>query len=1400
MFKPSSTYRIQFNHQFTFKNLVEHLSYLTSLGIGAVYASPVFGAVPGSNHGYDVTDPQAFSNEIGNEEDFGNISHFLRLKGVGWIQDIVPNHMAFHPDNKWLTDILEKGKQSAYAGYFDIDWDHPHFKDKLMVPILGNTLEACVDKKEIQLTWENGGLFINYYNFKMPASGESFHALLEEYKTLEDSYFVGQSIANEEFKANPAFQGFGWSNSRQRFQAIYETDSAFETLIDNICDEVNSNSSKLMELLTQQHFVLTHWQEVEKHLNYRRFFTINGLISLAMEKQKVFDDYHSFILDKVKSGQFQGLRIDHIDGLLCPGLYFDRLRANTGEETFIIAEKILERHEVLLKDWPIQGSSGYDFLAMVNNIFTNHSAIHQLTGFYKELSGTKYDTEDIIYQKKKLILKQSFQADWDNLFRKIEESGLIKNTDKITREELREALGEFLINCPVYKLYSYRFPLDQEDVAAIRKITDESLRRTPHLIAPLNKIQQILTGENLENPEEADYAMKIFLRCMQYTGPLMAKGVEDTAMYTWAAFLAHNEVGDAVDAEGLSGEEFHKRMEERRNNYPLSLNATATHDTKRGEDSRARLNVISDYAPEWMNLVKEWSTLNQPFKTLINGSPVPDFNEEYFIYQTLTGVLPMDGHPDNSIPERVNNYLRKSLREAKLHSDWNKPDEIYENAVISFVENITGNNSPFLKSLQAFSEKLIPWGIINSLSQVVLKCTCPGIPDFYQGTELWDLSLVDPDNRRAVDYTTRQNILTELTWHEENKQPFFTDLLKNKSNGKIKLWLSHKLMMERNLHPDVFHSGEYIPLQTKGEFREHILAFARRKGISWYVTIIPLHLAALPGNNLAAGWGDTAVELPANSPRKWNLIWDNSPLNSGREIPVSKVLPTNCPAVLKGEMKETGRGSGILLHITSLPGKFGSGSLGEEAYRFVDSLNKAKQSYWQILPFNPVGGTYSPYSSSSAFAGNTNWIDPDMLEKTRLIKKFHEPAVESNTADFSQNFNLKELSVNEAFENYTKTPSILLQKRFEDFCQQENEWLDDFALYSVLKKEFENKSWNNWPEPFKTRDKGILKVYRKKYTSELTRIKFAQYLFSHQFKKLKSYANSKGIKLIGDMPIYISYDSADVWSNPSLFNLKPDLTMKTVAGVPPDYFSKTGQLWNMPVYNWSAMENNRYHWWKKRISKNLEYCDLLRFDHFRGFSSYWEVPAGETTAINGKWAKGPSHHFFTELKNKFPDMPFIAEDLGEIDDDVYRLRDVYSLPGMNVLQFAFGDNMPGSVHILHNHRVNSIVYTGTHDNNTIKGWYKNELGKINQKQVAEYLNKKVKTKNINEDFIRLAYSSVARVAIIPIQDILNLGETARFNTPSEPEGNWIWKLKNGDLTENHLLTLRKLTEMYGRKT
>lgn len=514
------------------------------------------------------------------------------------------------------------------------------------------------------------------------------------------------------------------------------------------------------------------------------------------------------------------------------------------------------------------------------------------------------------------------------------------------------------------------------------------------------------------------------------------------------------------------------------------------------------------------------------------------------------------------------------------------------------------------------------------------------------------------------------------------------------------------------------------------------------------------------------------------------------------------------PPVRKYEYQKNGeplqRRAGILLHISSLPGKYGTGDFGEEALRFVDLMNRAGQSYWQTLPLSPLAKNagWSPYSSPSAFAGNPLFISPDTLYSDGLLNKDDLDVIKFRTSarsDFDKAGLYRDILIPKAYNNlHTKRNSTLRQK-FADFCESEKYWLNDYSLFMAYKSESDGRKWNLWPAKIRNRDEKTLKRENERLQEEILLEKFRQFLFSTQWRRVKEYANGKGLKIFGDIPFYVSYDSADVWANQELFKLDSRKKMITVAGVPPDYFNDQGQLWNMPVFDWGRMKSEGYHWWMKRLGKNLEMFDLLRIDHFRAFSAYWEVAAGEKTAKKGEWIKGPGSDFFRTVKEQFPEMPFVAEDLGLIDQDVYDLKDEFNLPGMQVLQFSFDYDMHRSIHTPHNHRYNSLVYTGTHDNNTIMGWYENELSAEGRQRLHEYAGLKIKTSESHFEMIQMAFASDARLVIIPMQDYLGLGKEARMNTPATKRGNWLWKLKDFNEVEGLVDGMRKVVEVYGRK-
>lgn len=501
-------------------------------------------------------------------------------------------------------------------------------------------------------------------------------------------------------------------------------------------------------------------------------------------------------------------------------------------------------------------------------------------------------------------------------------------------------------------------------------------------------------------------------------------------------------------------------------------------------------------------------------------------------------------------------------------------------------------------------------------------------------------------------------------------------------------------------------------------------------------------------------------------------------------------------------MTENKRGAGILLHISSLASPFGIGDLGPEACAFAEFLHHSNQKYWQLLPLNPTeqGQGHSPYSSISSRAGNTLFISPEVLVNDGLLdaeemKQYHLP--QEGKTNYAEAERVKSEIFEKAWKNFTHRKGKSLQKSFHHFCEKETYWLNDFALYMLLKQLNQGQPWFNWTDEYKLRDKAALKKLAKENKDETDKIKFLQFLFFKQWHELRKYCNNLNIKLFGDLPFYVSYDSVDVWSHRNLFSLDKKGNMIGVAGVPPDAFSENGQLWGMPVFCWDEMKHQGYAWWIERFKKNTELFDLLRLDHFRAFADYWEVPADSDTAKNGRWQPGPGAGFFKAIKKALGDLPFIAEDLGEINDAVYQLRNEFSFHGMKVLQFAFGHSMPQNPYIPHNYSENFIVYTGTHDNNTIRGWYRQE-GSNHHQQLEQYTGRALTEDDIHIIFGRLAYASVARIAILPIQDVLGLDEIARMNIPASDKNNWQWRLMPGQVTVNAENQLKEWTIMYNR--
>jgi malto-oligosyltrehalose synthase/4-alpha-glucanotransferase len=1407
MNNPIATYRLQFHKDFKFEDLRNIIPYLHDLGVGTIYASPVFRSTEGSTHGYDGVDPNEIDPEIGTLEELKSTSSTLRGLGMGWLQDIVPNHMAFHSENPWLTDLLEKGKQSQYSSYFDVAWNSRLFQGKLMVPFLGTDLNEILEQEAIKVEYQGGRFVLKYEDATYPLSPESYLLVLDS-DTCQGNQALQQIVSQirqiNEIEDSVVFSS-RWDELLAQLGSLREGEVE-GAMIGSCLEKVNADKASLKKVIDRQSYVLCNWQKTEFQINFRRFFTINGLICLNIQNPEVFARYHHLTKALVQEGVFQGLRIDHIDGLFDPADYMTKLRELAGDDTFVVIEKILERAEELPTDWPIQGTTGYEFLAWVNNLMTDATSEKSFSDFYRQLTGMDETLEEQLLAKKSSILYDHMGGELDNLLHLFIELDLVEKEmiESLGADTFKRVIGSFLIHCPVYRYYGNALPFSPGEAAALGQILNEIRERHPDLSEGVAEFEKVLLERTgYVDQEYNKRVLQFYQRCMQFTGPLMAKGGEDTLMYTNNRFVGHNDVGDSPHNFGLSVEDFHKKMKNRQENWPLGLNATSTHDTKRGEDVRARLNVLTELSTEFFEHVRRWVDLNAPVRELAN---IPDRNDEYLIYQTLLGAFPIEAKDEKNFGDRIEEYIQKALREAKVHSNWAEPNEEYENGAKRFARSLLDKESPFWRDFAPFHQDVAEFGIVNSLTQTLLKFTLPGTPDVYQGCELWDFSLVDPDNRRPVDFEKRTHLLAEFE-KSEYRQDLLKQLWHDRRDAGIKLWLTRQLFHLRRQHERLFAEGSYIALKVQGALKEHVLAFARVHRQTALVVAVPLRTASLCREQqtdfFGIDWQDTKIALPPRLDTTWELVLNDTQQVYQDKIAVADLFKQFPAAILKGKKPENKRRAGILLHISSLSSSFGIGDLGPEAYRFADFLNRSKQRVWQLLPLNPTesGQGHSPYSALSSQAGNALLISPELLAEAGLLDgvdlaDYKQP--ESKKVDFEKAEQIRNKLLEKAYHNFKSKKDESTARTFEKFCVENKQWLEDFSLYMVLRKQHNQRPWIEWEEQHKLRDPGALKAFSSDHADHIRFVKWVQFVFDTQWKALKNYCHNLDIKLLGDMPFYVSYNSSDVWSHRDLFMLDDEGGITGIAGVPPDAFSATGQLWGMPVFAWHKHKEQDYHWWIQRLRKNVELFDTIRLDHFRAFSDYWVVPGGAKVATNGKWEAGPDAGFFQVVKQSLGSLPFIAEDLGEISPEVYALRDQFGLPGMKVLQFSFDENMPQSDHIPHAYSPNFIAYTGTHDNNTMVGWYRKDTDEATRNRLQAYVGLPVSEQNVSQVAARMVYSSVASTAIIPVQDALGLDESAKMNSPGTGDDNWAWRLLPGQLDEATQTQLACWTVLYDR--
>ncbi len=893
IFNPVATYRLQFNRNFTLKNAETILPYLYKSGIKTVYASPVLKAVKGSNHGYDVTNPHQINPEIGTAVDFESLTRKVHDYKMGWIQDIVPNHMAYSTENPWIYDILEKGKESEYFEFFDIIENHPDpdLKNKLMLPFFGKPVNELIKDNELSVVFSGKGFKLKYFENEYPISVPAYATILRAAGQIPfpepavPFTHTGNTITS-------------FSSNLQNLINAYSESSEFREYIDSCLAKTNGYSDKLKEVIDDLYYHPSFWRDTEEKINYRRFFTINGLICLNIQHEKVFNEYHQLIKEWIKNKMIDGLRVDHIDGLFNPTEYLQRLRKMTGEGIPIYVEKILEKDETLPAHWPVQGSTGYDFLSLVNNLLTNRDTGPLFNSFYSDWIHKPVNYEDVFYNKNRFIQYKRLAGELNNLTRKCLTLNSVQRKES-DEQKIKAAIGEFLVACPVYKVYNSPSVFLEHDTEMVQNIGETAIKKNPDNKNTLKMLVDLFMLKLPGSKNEIQLVDAFFRRCMQFAGPLMAKGIEDTAFYSFNPFIGHNEVGDSPAYFGISSDIFHRAMEERLENLPLSMNALSTHDTKRGEDARARLNVLSDMPVRWMEEAKRWREINRQYKKLIEDREIPTPNDEYLIYQVLCAHIPMNGKADESFINRLQDYLVKAMREAKENSSWSNPDENYESETLNFINRIFSPDSLFPERLIRFMEELIPHGIVNSIAQVVLKNTLPGIPDTFQGTEIWNLSFVDPDNRHPVDYLTLSENLEELEQsYAEDPSALAESLFSNPLTGKLKQWVSWLTLKERQKYPDLFLKGSYIPLKVIGKYHKRIVAFYRGYDNQHLVVILPLSTAKLEGDYL---WEGTQIRLPESVPEGMKNLLTGQPTETGTLLYVDEIFDIVPFAILRND-------------------------------------------------------------------------------------------------------------------------------------------------------------------------------------------------------------------------------------------------------------------------------------------------------------------------------------------------------------------------------------------------------------------------------------------------------------------------------------------------------------------
>ncbi len=943
---PRATYRLQLHRDFTFDDARELVPYLHALGISHAYASPYLKSRSGSVHGYDVIDHNAIDPEIGSRRAFADWTAALAEQGMSHVLDIVPNHMGvMGEDNAWWLDVLEHGEAARHARYFDIDWRPPEraLAGKILLPVLGDFYGDALDRGELTLCFDRtaGGFAVRYHEHLFPVDPRGYPLVLDaqtagaaegqaETAELPDASRLQLASLSAAFSKLPRRSELGrdavaerYRDSallRQRLRELYRDDAAVAWRID--ANVAALQGRELHELLERQAWRLAHWRTASDEINYRRFFDINDLAGLRTEESEVFEAIHRRILSLVGRGIVTGLRVDHPDGLYDPTGYFRRLAARCAEvrparvpATYLVVEKILAVDEALPEDWSVSGTTGYEFASLVNGLFVDPAGEAGLTEAYARFVGERTDFAELIYRCKHLVMRQLLAAELrvlGNRLHRLAQADL--HTRDYTLNHLTEALREVVACFPVYRTYIRGADVGAEDRKHVERAVAEARRRSDAVdTSVFGFIQDVLLQQRPGRPAYRRAMLDFAMKLQQYTAPVTAKGVEDTALYRYPRLLSLNDVGDDPGRFGVSPETFHRANAERLALWPYAMLGTSSHDSKRGEDVRARLNVLSELPDEWQARVARWRGSNRHLIRHLEGGPAPAPNDEYFIYQTLFGTWPgddVDAAARSDYRDRVVAYMTKALREARDRSSWHAPDEAYEQAVTDFMTAILDPTqaSEFLTDFGELTRRIAPVGFINGLAQTVLKLTVPGVPDIYQGSELWNFALVDPDNRRPVDYRHRRSLLEELGPADEVVAA--ERLLARMAEGLPKLYVIRQLLHLRSRRPAVFERGAYLPVECRGPLAERLCGFVRQDRQTTLVVVVPRLVVGLCGEGgqppLGATWQDAVLALPeqpAAEPPLRNLFTGEQVAPAG-ELAAAEALARFPVAVLVGEREE----------------------------------------------------------------------------------------------------------------------------------------------------------------------------------------------------------------------------------------------------------------------------------------------------------------------------------------------------------------------------------------------------------------------------------------------------------------------------------------------------------------